>query len=136
MVTKRSPRSRTKSSSGRENGGGSPDEPLDTSPEPDPQGELTGRYIVTFRAGAQREAVAMMSRSAGISAVASSADWEGGAMDAEEAGTAEAVYFDKLDVCVVSTPPDQLNALSLAAADEQDGAIVAIEPERYMYVAS
>jgi len=137
MATKKSSsRSRAKSpASGNESSGGRPADPASPAPAPEPQGELTGRYIVTFREGAKNEAVAMMSRSAGIGAMASAADWEDGAVNVEEAGAGD-LYFDQLDVCVMSAPPDQLNALSLAASEEEDSAILAIEPERYMYTAA
>lgn len=136
MAAKKSSRSRAKASPAAGNdGGGTPDGPVSDSPAPEPQGELTGRYIVTFREGAQRAAVSLMSRSAGIGAVASASDFEDGAVDGAELDTADAVYFDKLDVCVVSTPPDQLSALSLAAEEDEQSEILAIEPERYMYVA-
>jgi subtilisin family serine protease len=136
MATKKSSsKSRAKPAApGTEGSGGRPADPGAT-PSPEPQGELTGRYIVTFKEGAKNEAVAMMSRSAGIGAMASAADWDDGAVNLEEAGSGD-LYFDQLDVCVMSAPPDQLNALSLAASEEEDSAILAIEPERYMYTAA
>src|SRR4029077_7101584 len=60
------------------------------------------------------------------------ADFEGGAVDPDQVSGAGAVYFDKLGVAVVSTPPDALQALSVAAAGDDQSAILAIEPERIM----
>jgi subtilisin len=75
----------------------------------------------------------LMSRSAGIGLVANSADFAEGAVDLEQTQDAGAVYFDQLGIAVVSTPPDQLNALTAAAEDEgEESAILAVEPERIM----
>lgn len=98
----------------------------------EPSGDLTGRFIVTFREGAESQAMSLMSRSAGIGMVASSADFAEGAVDLEQTRDAGAVYFDQLGVAVVSTPPDQLNALTAAASEGDESAILAIEPERIM----
>lgn len=98
----------------------------------EPPGDLTGRYIVTFREGAEGQAVSMMSRSAGIGLVASSADFAEGAVDLEQTQDAGAVYFDQLGIAVVNTPPDQLNALAAAADEGEESAILAVEPERIM----
>jgi len=135
MSSTKNPRSKTKTPTpGSEVGREAPVNVADGSPEP--QGELTGRYVITFRENSGREAAAMMNRTAGISEVANAADWGSGGVNLEEAESSGAVYFDQLDVCVVSTPPEQLSALSLAAAEEGDSVILAIEPERYMYAAA
>jgi subtilisin family serine protease len=109
-----------------------PDTPSSPSPPAAPPGTTTGRYIITFREGAQEQALALMSRSAGIGLVASAADFAGGAVDPDQVSDAGAVYFDKLGVAVVSTPPDALQALSVAAAGDDQSAILAIEPEWIM----
>lgn len=109
-----------------------PDTPSSPLPPATPPGATTGRYIITFREGAQEQALALMSRSAGIGLVASAADFAGGAVDPEQVSDAGAVYFDKLGVAVVSTPPDGLQALSVAAAGDDQSAILAIEPEWIM----
>jgi subtilisin family serine protease len=111
----------------------SPSQPTPAGPTPSVQpATTTGRYIITFREGAREQAVAMMSRSAGIGLVASTEDFEGGAVDADQVRDAGALYFDKLGVAVVSSPPDALQALSVAAAGDDQSAILAIEPERIM----
>jgi subtilisin family serine protease len=132
MATK-TPRSRSRASTKGQ---------TDTPPHTDPPGaslaaetpgDLTGRFIVTFREGAENQAMNLMSRSAGIGLVASSADFAEGAVDLEQTQDAGAVYFDQLGIAVVSTPPDQLNALTAAAEDEgEESAILAVEPERIM----
>jgi subtilisin family serine protease len=64
-------------------------------------------------------------------AVARTADFENGAVDAETLATEPAILFDELAVAVVDTPPESLAALSAAASEE--GSILAIEPERVVY---
>jgi subtilisin family serine protease len=63
--------------------------------------------------------------------VASTADFEDGAVDADELAGAEAILFEDLGVVVVDTPPEQIQTLSAAAGEEN--AILAIEPERVVY---
>ena len=132
--SKKIPRSRSKPSTAS---GGQMDAPPSTTPSgpslaAEPEGGLTGRYIVTFREGAQNQAMSLMSRSAGIGLVASAADFAEGAVDLEQTQGAGAVYFDQLGVAVVDTPPEQLNALTAAAAEDDESAILAVEPERIM----
>ena len=57
-----------------------PDTPSSPLPPAAPPGATTGRYIITFREGSQEQALALMSRSAGIGLVASAADFAGGAV--------------------------------------------------------
>ncbi|HEV2852579.1 MAG TPA: S8 family serine peptidase [Thermoanaerobaculia bacterium] len=131
--SKKTPRSRSQASTtGGQIGTPPPAGPPGPSLAAEPEGNLTGRYIVTFRAGAQNQAMSLMSRSAGIGLVASAADFEAGAVDLEQTQGAGAVYFDQLGVAVVSTPPDQLNALAAAVAEDDESAILAVEPERIM----
>jgi len=133
MAATKTPRSRSRASTSK---GQIAAPPPTTPPGPslaaEPEGGLTGRYIVTFREGAQNQAMSLMSRSAGIGVVASAEDFAEGAVDLEQVQDAGAVYFDQLGVAVVSTPPDQLNALTAAAAGDDESAILAVEPERIM----
>ena len=108
--------------------------PLGPSLAAEPEGNLTGRYLVTFREGSETQAMSLMSRSAGIAMVANAADFADGAVDAEQVRDAGAVYFDQFGVAVVNTPPDSLNALTAAAEGDDQSAILAVEPERIMEV--
>ena len=90
----------------------------------------TGRYLVLLREDAVREGVRTLTESAGVS-VASAADFEGGAVDADALAGGEALVFDELGVAVLDVPPEQLRRVSAVAAEESG--ILAIEPERVVY---
>ena len=90
----------------------------------------TGRYLILLREDAVQTGVKALTEIIGVS-TASAADFEGGAVDANILAGAEALLFDRLGVAVVDTPPEQLQQLSAMAAEE--GAILAIEPERVVY---
>ncbi|EWY37923.1 hypothetical protein N825_16095 [Skermanella stibiiresistens SB22] len=64
--------------------------------------------------------------------VTSTADFAEGMIDPEKVGDADAILLQELGVAVVNTPPDQIQSLSLAAAEEGSG-ILAIEAERVVY---
>jgi subtilisin len=124
----KSTRTATEDAARRDRGNGS-----DSGAPQEGGGELTGRYIVTFREGAEKEAMSLMSRSAGISRIARAADFQSGAVDADTLEGGGSVYFDQLGVAVVETPPDAANALGVAASEDDESAILAVEPERIMY---
>lgn len=90
----------------------------------------TGRFLVLLREDAVKAGVKALSDRAGLK-VTSTADFEGGAVDADHLAGAEAILFEDLGVVVVDTPPEQIQALSAAAGEEN--AILAIEPERVVY---
>ena len=100
---------------------------------PGPEGPApgtTGRYLVLMREDAVQAGVNALSQSVGVS-VASTADFDEGISGGDQLAQAEAVVFDKLAVAVVDVPPDQTQALGVAAAEED--AILAVEPERVVY---
>jgi subtilisin len=83
----------------------------------------TGRYLVLFAEDAREAGARALSDAAGVSmAVAEEA-----AAAPEEGG---ALLFPELDVAVVDAPPDQADAAVAAAAES--GAILAVEPERWV----
>src|SRR5947207_14543996 len=91
-----------------------------------PEG-TTGRYLVVFREEANPQAVrGALANVAGAADIASAADFAAGEVSMQEVEDADAVFFDKLNVAVVTTEPQQVQAL--AAAAEEAGVIVAIEP--------
>jgi subtilisin family serine protease len=101
------------------------------SEEPAPG--TTGKYLVLMREDALEAGVRTLGDTAGLS-VTSSSDFDDGAVGGEVLAEAEAVVFDELAVAVVDTPPDQIQALSAATAEQSDESpILAIEPERVVY---
>jgi subtilisin family serine protease len=89
--------------------------------------ETTGRYLVLFEDDAIDAGTKALARSAGIKTL-SSASTDEGFFAAEELEERDGLVFAELGVAVVRAEPDQLQAV--AAADEEQAAIVAIEPER------
>jgi subtilisin family serine protease len=87
--------------------------------------ELTGRYLVLLSAGSA------LRRAAGPR-IATTLDVRSGALPPEQTRDADAVYFDRLGVAVVNADPRDLAraARIRAAADENAGRILAVEPER------
>lgn len=113
-------------------GGSTASEP-DAPPAPpflDYPGETTGRFLVLYKEGATAQAVAALKDAAGLSAVASTADAESGALTAEQVAEADLLVFDKLGVAVVAADPAQAAEVMSAAADEANDLILAVEPER------
>src|SRR5215210_4862653 len=92
----------------------------------------TGKYLVLLREDAVDAGVRTLSDAAGLS-VTSSSDFDEGGVDGEALAEAEGVVFDELAVAVVDTPPDQIQALSAATAEQEESPILAIEPERVVY---
>ncbi len=90
----------------------------------------TGRYLVLMREGGAKAGLKALRDTAGLR-VASTSDFAEGAVEGKQLAEAEAILFEDLGVAVVDTPPEQIQALSAAAAEEN--AILAIEPERVVY---
>jgi subtilisin family serine protease len=90
----------------------------------------TGKYLVLMREGSVKACVKALTDVAGLR-VASTSDFDEDGVSAEGLEGAEALVFDNLSVAIVDTPPEQINAISAAASD--DNAILAIEPERIVY---
>jgi subtilisin family serine protease len=93
----------------------------------------TGRYLVLLREGAVKSGVKALKDAAGLR-VATTADFSDGAVEGKQLAEAEAILFEDLGVAVVDSPPDQIQALTAAAAEENT--ILAIEPERVVYALS
>ncbi len=98
--------------------------PAAATPTPD----TTGRFIVTFREGAEHEAAAALSGS-GLQ-VASSKDFTDSAVDFGALTTADALVLPEIGVAVVSSEPERMDAMSALG---ETSPILAIEPERYVY---
>jgi subtilisin family serine protease len=90
--------------------------------------ETTGRYIILFKDEVTPSAaLSTLNKEAGLRAVTSSSDYEGGAIAADDIAGAKVLHFDKLGVVVVSDE-EAVQALA-ATASEADTPILAIEPE-------
>jgi subtilisin family serine protease len=90
--------------------------------------ETTGRFIIVFKDDVTPSAVlSTLNKEAGLREVTRSADYEGGAIDADDLAGAKVLHFDKLGVVVVSEEK-AVQALA-ATASEADSPILAIEPE-------
>src|SRR5215210_2694726 len=97
----------------------------------DPGTEFTGRYIVVFNDELARDASASVQalRSLdGVSDVASSLDYDDGAVDLAETHAVDATVFAELGVAVVAAEPGR--AAAIAASDSR---ILAVEPERIQH---
>jgi subtilisin len=102
--------------------------PADTVNEGDGV-ETTGRFIVIFKDEASSDLTvrSTLSNLAGVREIADSADYEGGAVSAEDLAETEVVHFHNLGIAVVSGEY-AVQALAATAADA-DSPILAIEPE-------
>jgi len=103
------------------------------APLSDQTAEFTGRYIVVFADDVQNDPGAIteaLQSVAGVSNVASTLDFEGGALDLDQAESADATVFAELGVAVVAADPSR--GAGIAAMAEADSRIVAVEPERVL----
>jgi subtilisin len=89
----------------------------------------TGRYLILFQKGAGASGIKALREGGGFN-VASTADFEGGVVTPEGVAGADAITFDKLDIAVVDSLPDQMRAASATAGENL---ILAVEPERIVY---
>lgn len=94
---------------------------------------MTGRYLVTFRAGAHAEAMAVLKKKAGVdkARMMTSTDFGRGGMELAQMASDGGAVFEHLGVAVVTIDPNAVGTLSQIAGD--DSAILAIEPEGMMY---
>ncbi|MGZ8179085.1 S8 family serine peptidase [Williamsia sp. SKLECPSW1] len=92
-------------------------------------GDQTGRRLVVFGDAAGASGYAdVLRRVAGLTDVASTADFGDRIVDRTQTRTAQATVFADLGVAVVAADDDQASAL--AAQCSADGDILAVEPER------
>jgi hypothetical protein len=98
--------------------------------------ETTGRFVIVFKDEAADAATikTTLSQAAGLTNVTTSADYEGGAISAEDLAGSEVAHFEKLGVVVVSGE-EAVQALAASASDV-DSPILAIEPEYIAYLSN
>jgi subtilisin family serine protease len=107
--------------------------PVETGSEPAGV-ETTGRFIIVFKDEAAAKTAIVRSTLndvAGLREIVSSADYESGAVAAEELSNSEVIHFEKLGIVVVSGQ-DSIQALAASASDV-DSPILSIEPEYVAY---
>lgn len=135
MATKKKPTGGTASKKGeatraREASFSVPELPLSEGTGFENGVETTGRFIVVFKEGAAGSASAVRSAlkdAAGLREVVSSADYDTGAVTAEDMDEKEVVHFEQLGIALVSGS-EAVQSLAAAAADA-DSSIEVIEPE-------
>jgi subtilisin family serine protease len=91
----------------------------------------TGRYLVTFKEGADNEG--RQSLSAQGLRVASTRDFDSQAAALESLGDADAVVFPEINVALVGSQAAQTRALSTAAEVAADSPIESIDPEYFVF---
>jgi len=99
--------------------------------------ETTGRFIVVFKDRAmEKESMitSTLNEVAGLRHVAAAADFDGGAVTAEDLASNDVVHFNRLGIVVVSGE-DAVQALAASASDA-DSPILSIEPEYIAYLSS
>lgn len=109
-----------------------PAAPANPTPPPTFTGETTGRWIVTFRENAQKQAMSTIHNVTGMKAIASSADFDNGAVDLEEID--DGVVFAELNIAVLCEEAGEHYA-SLAASVAAESPVLGVEPERIYYTA-
>jgi subtilisin len=91
----------------------------------------TGRFLVTLNDIGQQGLMTELKSVAGLS-VASTADFENGALTEDDIDDADALIFEKLGVAVVDVDPNQLLALETSVMDNERS-ILSVEPEEFVY---
>lgn len=99
-------------------------------------GATTGRFVVTFREGAHTEAMAALKKHGGVTKarMMTSADFGQNGVDMAQFPDAGGVVFEHIGIAVVNIDPNA--ALAMAQDAGEGSAILAIEPEGYMYALS
>ncbi|MEX3816638.1 S8 family serine peptidase [Paraburkholderia sp. BR13439] len=95
--------------------------------------ETTGRFIVTFREGAHKDALSVLADSTGVaeSKMLKSDDFGASGLDVERVPADGGAVLDTLGIAVVNIDPSAAGSLAMTAGE--DSAILAVEPEGVMY---
>lgn len=102
--------------------------------DPEELGAPTGRYVVVLSDevwGDESATVEALRSVTGASNVASTKDFETGALDVEQATSADAMLFSELGVAVFSAAPEQVE--SIIASADADSRVEAVEPEQILH---
>ncbi len=95
--------------------------------------QTTGRYLITFREDDVAKGLGAIEKRAAVAGLPSAADFADSAIDMEQVAKAGGAVFPTLGIALVTLDPDALNSLMAAQAEDGDGAILDIEPERMFY---
>lgn len=109
-------------------------QPTFRAPDPGEGEQTTGRYLVTFRDDNLAKGLTALEKRAGVARLPSAADFADSAVDMEQLASAGGAVFPTLGIAVVTLDDEALSSLMGARAEEGDGAILDIEPERIFYV--
>lgn len=104
--------------------------PLPPADEPTRQpryDESKPGVLITFRPGAEQEAVAAMRDAAGVRQLAFAADFPESAVDLAQVRESDMLVFSGLGVAVADMDPDQVSGMTALAAGESG--VYAVEPE-------
>jgi subtilisin family serine protease len=98
--------------------------------------ETTGRYIVTYRDGAQTEALAALKKHAGMakSKLVSTADFGVAGVDLSQISEGGGAILENLGIAIVNIDPNAAGVLGNDVGG--DSSILAVEPEGVMYALS
>jgi subtilisin len=105
------------------------DEMLLAAAERGDDGQQTGRYVITYKEGAD---VGGQMRSQGVR-VSDARDFESQAFGVADLGDADAVVLPEINVAIVSDTGLATAGLSVQDEASSDSAILAIEPERFVF---
>ncbi len=87
------------------------------------------RYIARVKAERPSAAVKALSDSMGLS-VASAADFDDGAVNADSLGEGSTIYLDKLGIAIIQAPEEQVATFEVG----KDSAISSLRPEREFFI--
>lgn len=93
--------------------------------------ETTGKFVITFRDNATNAGLACLKKKTAVKKVMSAADFKDSAMDVAQMEEGALSLFPTLGLAVASLDQGGVDAMATEAGE--DGAILAIEPERMFY---
>jgi len=98
--------------------------------------EKTGRFLVTFKEGADEQAISSHFESVRGFRVASARDFDDQAAVMEAAGDADAMVFPEIGVAVVGAEAAMSRSMTAEASIAEDSPIQSIDPEYFMFSTS
>lgn len=93
----------------------------------------TGRYIMTFKEGADREGIASLGASGQGMRVADARDFDDEAVSFDAVGDADAVTFPEIGVALISASAAEERSMTAATEIQSDSPIQVIEPEHFVF---
>jgi subtilisin family serine protease len=90
----------------------------------------TGRSLIVLNPNSQKSLMRSLKDTAGLN-VATSSDFEGGAVTDDQLGGADALLLENLNIAVVDADDEQVQSLTTAILDEANP-VLSVEPEEYV----